>query len=564
MFHVPKFAARPINNMVPLVVLAFALARVEEADLVLTGTDGSAISGESIRSSSSLIARFKAFGKPFELGLRDSSLRIDDIVMRQNLCDFSVDSLGGGECYGSISFCNSIHGSFVSSGTMYQIRSTGPGRVEVQDLGGVLEAPPDEGIDAGSQGSRIVKVFLINDTDRVEEVGPTINLDTIEIFKNAKQVFEGNKWTSPVQLSLSGILNAVNGPLVRDFVDRPMGPGIDTRPFHVEYEKADSIEMLMELSKRFELAEADADVKALLEKSNLVLLLKTSGVRVNGLTFVGGMASPHRRFGIVRVAEPDSYFYKGKVLAHEIAHSLGAGHDHGDGCLMREEENPGEREESAVLSLGSIRDIEDFISRHESMFGEIDTCGNGVMEEGKECDSGLPGGSACCTSRCKLRAWAQCDDRNGRCCKGCALLPKNSVCGERTLNVHKMGCEEGSYCDGVSPVCKTKHIEDGTELSSGGTCRRGVLQTESLMCERVGRFSSPGCSSRNGELWCLDQYDVCLPVLTSLNAPIPFSGGLDARQGASALQIPRSKRLAIAVAIPICLLIMSRLGATAR
>ncbi|KMV65934.1 hypothetical protein M970_060320 [Encephalitozoon cuniculi EcunIII-L] len=553
--------------MLLFAVLALVSGRAEEVDMAFTDPDGKAIPVESIPSSSDFVMAFMAFGRKFRLRLSDSSLKIGGVLMRQNLCDFSIACLGEEKCYGSASFCNSIHGLFVSAGTVYQIRSAGAGKVRIEDL---RHVPMDteeggEGHDEEGNVTRVIKVFLINDFDRVQEMGPDINLDTVEIFRNAKDVFEKNKWNiRGIELSLNGILNAVDRPLAHELFSKQQELDmIRTNTFDPEYvEKVDSIEMLRTLSRMLGTVHGNAGVEMLLEKSNLVLLLQTSSIKINGLTFVGGMGSAAKRFGIIKVSEPDSYFYKGKVLAHEIAHALGAEHEEGGRCLMREEESPLEKEESAALSHESIEKIESFISRNESKFGEIDTCGNGIMDGKKECDAGLPNGSVCCTSKCKLRAWAQCDDRNGRCCKDCGLLPKNTVCRVRTSNIHKMDCERESYCDGKSPACRVRYASDGARYASEGICKKGILQTEALMCERVGRFSSPKCLSRDGRLWCLDQYDVCLPVFTSLSSPIMLPDFWNQRDSNSAAT--KKGHMILLMAIPICLLVVSRFIASDR
>lgn len=543
------------------VLLAFVPCKAEEISMVFASLDNRIIPMESIPLSSNLILTFKAFGKEFRLRLSDSSLEANGVLMRQNLCDFSITCLDEEECYGSMSFCNSIRGSFVSSGIMYKIKSTEDGRVEIEELGQAsMHAQKDvkKHVEVGG-GKRVIKVFLINDYDRVQEIGPDINLDTMEIFKNAKDVFEGNKWNiHGIKLSLNGILNVVDKPLIQEPFSRLHELGmIKTRDFNPEYiEKADSIRVLNAFSRILGPGRMDTDAGSFLEKSNLILLLQTSSIKVNGLTFVGGMGSSTRKFGVIRISESDSYFYKGKVLAHEIAHGLGAEHEPDERCLMREEESPLEKEENAALSHKTIKKIENFILKNELRFGEVDTCGNGVMEEGKECDSGLPNGSICCTSQCKLRSWAQCDDRNGRCCRDCGLLPRNTMCKEKSLNVHKMECEKGNFCDGESPECRIRYVKDGSRPIPKGVCKKGVLQTEALMCERVGKFSNEKCPSRDGKLWCLDQYDVCFPVFTSLSSPIKL---LDLRsQEAEPLTIIRSRSMFLLIGISICLLVASK------
>ncbi|KAG5860027.1 hypothetical protein KMI_03g04750 [Encephalitozoon hellem] len=547
--------------MLLFVLLASVSCRAEEIDMVFTTLDNKVLPIESVPSSSDLAVTFKAFGREFRLALNDSSLKVNGVLMRQNLCDFSVTCLYEEECYGSMSFCNSIYGSFVSSGVMYQIKSTEDGKVEIEELGRV-SAGTQEHVSKKhpeTEKKRVIKIFLINDYDRVQEIGPDINLDTIEIFRNAKDIFEGNKWNiRGIELSLNGILNVVDRPLIQEPFSRLQElEMIKNRGFNPEYiEKADSIRMLNAFSRTFGSASVDTNAGEFLKKSNLILLLQTSSIKVNGLTFVGGVSSATKRFGVIRISELDSYFYKGKVMAHEIAHGLGAEHEADGECLMREEESPLEKEEHVSLGHKAIEAIESFILGNESKFGDMDTCGNGVMGEGKECDSGLPNGSICCTKRCKLRPWARCDDRNGRCCRDCGLLPKNAMCKEKSSNVHKMDCEKGSYCNGESPECRIRYAKDGSRPIPEGVCKRGVLQTEALMCERVGKFFNEKCPSKDGNLWCLDQYDVCSPVFTSLSLPIKLP--VLKSQKAVPLTVIESRPMLLLIVMSICLLVASK------
>lgn len=510
-----------------LAFLVFSHERVDKAFPVFTNVDGDRVSSEDIPLTSPLFVEFDVFNRRFKVELRDSSYRAGRTLLKQSLCDFSTRLVGDPESYGSVSLCNSIQGSFVSSGSEYRMRSTENGEIEVEmlehDVGG---QPGEEDMHKDVSGRKVLRLFVINDFERVQEVGPGINVDTIEIFNNAKNIFEKSRWRRHnIELVLSGILNVVDRPLIYEPFNefqRLNRLRFDGSPEPQGDEQARSIERLKRLSEAVASVRNDlGDTYVHLGRSNLVFLLQASDTgRVNGVSFIGGAGSSLEGVGIVKILDADSYFYKGKILAHEISHSLGALHGPGTGHLMKEEEGPADREENTVLGETAIREIEDFIDRNKLDLGPVSTCGNGIMDGTKECDSGLPLGSVCCTRECKLRPRAQCDDRNGRCCRGCNLVPTGTTCRDRSPNVYKTDCEHRSYCDGVSATCSIKYVEDGTRPQSGGVCMKGVVQTEALMCQRIGRFFSPKCSSPDGTLWCLDEYGVCTPMLTSLHTPI--------------------------------------------
>lgn len=507
-------------------LLVLCCGKKETTLPLFTNANGECVSPQNIPKTPSMTMEFDAFGKRFKIWLRDSSHKVNGVVMKTNLCDFSVYVVNGTEAYGSISFCDSIHGSFVFSGSEYRICSFGPEEIEVEESRDeAMNTPTSIVLHRREASKKFIKVLLVNDFERVQETGPNVNFDTIEIFNNAKMIFENNNWSKyDIELVLSGVFNVVDRPLMYEPFDefRRLNRLRSGEAGSQDMEHVESIERLRTFSEMFASIEKNSGAGELLAKANMTFLLQASDTtnKVNGLTFVGGAGSSARAFGIIKISDADSYFYKGKILAHELSHALGARHDLGTRHLMRKSEDPVDREEDASLSQKSITDIEDFISQNHLDFGDINTCGNGIMDKTKECDSGLPFGSSCCTRECKLRPQAQCDDRNGRCCKGCKLLPRNTSCRIKSSNVDKMDCEENSYCDGVSAECKVRYAEDGTRPSSGGVCRKGVSQTEHLMCRRLGRYFDHRCMSRDGRLWCIDEYGVCMPVLADFRTRI--------------------------------------------
>ena len=77
-------------------------------------------------------------------------------------------------------------------------------------------------------------VFLINDLERVQEVGPNINFDSLEKFHNSKRIFEKNKWSiHEIKLSLNGIINPSPVSLLMKFGIRVFLP--------IKFERINSI-----------------------------------------------------------------------------------------------------------------------------------------------------------------------------------------------------------------------------------------------------------------------------------------------------------------------------------
>lgn len=247
---------------------------------------------------------------------------------------------------------------------------------------------------------------------------------------------------------------------------------------------------------------------SLFATSNLIMLLtdKEDNNSIEGLTFIGGACSSSDCFSIVRFKKNDSLFYRGKIMAHEILHSLNATHDkEGNGMIMEKQGCTTCMEDDRNISNQTKEQISAFIKdQQNTCFEKYNSCGSGMIEDGKECDSGSPFGSKCCMDTCNLKEEAQCDDINGKCCKDCKLIPKGGKCGYAYNE-----CELASYCDGVSPECKKLYKSDNTPCNQG-ICKKGVCQNRDLMCKRIGRKFDEGCNAANScKLVCVDKKNQC-------------------------------------------------------
>jgi disintegrin and metalloproteinase domain-containing protein 10 len=109
-------------------------------------------------------------------------------------------------------------------------------------------------------------------------------------------------------------------------------------------------------------------------------------------------------------------------------------------------------------------------------------CGNGIVEEGEECDCGYGTDckESCCidasqdTNKCKLKPGKQCSPSQGPCCdNSCSFSSNKTVC------MQSNECLNNVRCTGKNATCPRFNLKyfkpDKTECNSGTqVCKAGV------------------------------------------------------------------------------------------
>jgi Disintegrin len=130
-------------------------------------------------------------------------------------------------------------------------------------------------------------------------------------------------------------------------------------------------------------------------------------------------------------------------------------------------------------------------------------CGNGIVEEGEDCDCGGTQGCAgdvCCNpTTCKFTTGSVCDDSNDECCQNCQFAPSSKVCRPSVDTT----CDPQETCTGNSSSCPVDvTTPDGTSCGNGLTCASGSCTSRDLQCQQAVNGSTGSCDDTSCMLSC--------------------------------------------------------------
>jgi hypothetical protein len=228
-----------------------------------------------------------------------------------------------------------------------------------------------------------------------------------------------------------------------------------------------------------------------------------------------------------------------QVIAHETGHTFGAVHDCiastcTDGTAAAQQccplsastcnangayiMNPSTGDGITAFSACTVGNICTALGRNSVKStcltdnSEVSTitgnqCGNGIVEEGEECDCGGTSGcgsdSCCDPTTCKYTAGSVCDDSNDDCCRSCQYASSGLVCRASTGV-----CDPQEVCTGNSSTCPTDvQAPNGKSCGSGLSCASGQCTSRDLQCQTLmGSFTTDNdtyaCDSSDCTLSC--------------------------------------------------------------
>ncbi|XP_048356164.1 disintegrin and metalloproteinase domain-containing protein 21-like [Sphaerodactylus townsendi] len=187
------------------------------------------------------------------------------------------------------------------------------------------------------------------------------------------------------------------------------------------------------------------------------------------------------------------------AVAHEIGHVIGLPDDEskicfcgpGHDCIMSPRRPYGD---NPFFSNCSVRSYFEVIQSSKaqclnnipvnSRSFALRSCGNGIVEEGEECDCGDKEPckkDMCCQEDCTKAEGALCTSE--LCCKECGVAPEGTLCREATGE-----CDLPEYCNGKAVECPPDvAVQDGSKCSEDGYCYSGTCSTHTLLLPGVAK-----------------------------------------------------------------------------
>jgi Metallo-peptidase family M12/Disintegrin len=163
-------------------------------------------------------------------------------------------------------------------------------------------------------------------------------------------------------------------------------------------------------------------------------------------------------------------------------------------------------------------------------------CGNGIVEDGEDCDCGGTDGCAsnnCCdAATCKFKSGAVCDDSNEGCCRSCQFAASGTVCRASTGT-----CDPEETCSGKDGNCPgDKTAPDGTSCGdksqglqcASGQCTSRNQQCKTLMAAYNANNDTYACNSQTCSVSCASPEfgpNVCYSMQQNFLDGTPCSGG---------------------------------------
>ncbi|KAF0298579.1 Disintegrin and metalloproteinase domain-containing protein 19 [Amphibalanus amphitrite] len=209
----------------------------------------------------------------------------------------------------------------------------------------------------------------------------------------------------------------------------------------------------------------------------------------------------------------DSNVYEPHVtastMAHVLGHVIGMAHDDREGCTCSDwhgcimsanivgKDSVQPYKFSQCSRLDYHKELERshglcLFNRPNEVSLKIRNCGNGIVEDGEDCDCGTVDSAECarldpCCDHitCKLRDQAECS--SGPCCDNCKLRARGTLCRKAATE-----CDVPEFCDGHKGTCPMDiHKKNGLVCAAGeGYCFNGICPARNQQCAQIWGYDS--------------------------------------------------------------------------
>ncbi|ELW65228.1 Disintegrin and metalloproteinase domain-containing protein 25 [Tupaia chinensis] len=209
-----------------------------------------------------------------------------------------------------------------------------------------------------------------------------------------------------------------------------------------------------------------------------------------GHAYIGTVCNYNYNCGVDSLMD-DNIAKHSAIVAHEMGHNMGMYHDRHyctcghRTCIMSQTESHvtafSNCSYAAMWSVLMKTTCTHYAPNPEDIF-KVRRCGNGVVEEGEQCDCGSLQSckhDPCCSANCTLMPGAAC--AFGLCCQDCQILPSGEVCRESDNE-----CDLPEWCNGTSPECpEDVYVQAGVPCMDGGYCYGKRCNDRDLQCRDI-------------------------------------------------------------------------------
>ncbi|XP_035763694.1 disintegrin and metalloproteinase domain-containing protein 9-like [Neolamprologus brichardi] len=286
--------------------------------------------------------------------------------------------------------------------------------------------------------------------------------------------------------------------LLEDVQTEPITCGVVTEatsvPSHEPFEPGQSLTSLLRRKRNLpqtsyvELVLVVDNLRYTFKKNNATAVREEMVQMAN---LLDGTVCSASSSGGINVFSGNNLAFVSTVVAHEMGHNLGMNHDavncacNGKSCIMS-----GGASGVTHFSQCSAADFEALILRggglclrNQPAASNVISnpeCGNGLLEQGEQCDCGKPQectNKCCNAATCTFTRGSAC--AHGACCENCQLKVAGTTCRD-SVNT----CDLPEYCNGRNESCPNDfYLMDGLPCQNNAAyCYEGRCQTYDYQC----------------------------------------------------------------------------------